>query len=319
MIKKLMLLTVLLVLTVVGLSANAQGELAATLEVLDDGVEVRRVNTEQWIPVSIEAIVGVGDQIRTNDDGRARIIFFADGTDTELLPNTEYQIDRFEGDDDSFNLSVTVLAGQTLQRVNRILDADSSYDVNTPGMDMVARGTAFAVRVEPNGRAAMLVTEGIVGASADDSEASVDPGFGIRSEEGSALSDVVRADHFGQLDAALDGCSASVTTPDDVLINVRLGAGLDYQRIGGIAADEIDIFVGASEDGSWYRINFDGGFGWILSSTAEVIGACDGLRQFPANHGPEDPSLYSSIDVEVESLPDDATDAETDTDTDTDG
>ncbi|HUN09078.1 MAG TPA: SH3 domain-containing protein [Aggregatilineales bacterium] len=296
------LLTLLLLSSII--LAHAQEELAASLEVLAPGVEVQRVNTEGWIAVTVEAIVGVGDTIRTDATGRARITFFADGVDTELLPGTTYRIQKFQGNDTSFVIEAEVLAGQTTQRLTRLLDPNSSYNINTPAMQLVARGTAFAIRVEPSGRSAMLVSEGSVGAGNPESDAQVDPGFGIRADE--SLSDVVEATTFDGLDAALDGCSAALSTPDDVSLNVRLGAGQDFPRIGTVSATDITNLVGTTESGDWYRIDFRGGFGWILSTTAEIGSGCAGLRLFPDGYGPEDASLYSSLGdpVTLEDLPD---------------
>jgi hypothetical protein len=180
-----------------------------------------------------------------------------------------------------------------------VLDSNSSYQIETPGMTLAARGTVFDVRVEDSGRAGMLVREGEVNASADSNEADVPPEFGIRSAPDEPLSDVVRATTFDQLDSALDGCRVSVTTPDDVSINVRIGPSLDAERVGFIAASEIDEVVGTVENANWYRIPFAGGHGWFLSSTAEITGDCAGLRIFPETHR-EDPSAYDdSVTIEV--------------------
>lgn len=281
--------------------AEAQSELAAVLEVVDGTVEVKRVNTEQWITVRIEAIVGVGDVIRTGEDGKARIIFFADGTETELEPNTEYRIEQFEGDETRFNLTVSVLSGNTRQRLNRLLDANSSYQINTPGLEMVARGTDFRIRVEADGRSAMLVDEGNVGATAMDAvNADVPTGFGVRAATDSTLSDVVQATTFEALDSALDGCTVEVTTTDDVRLNVRTGPSLDFPRVGTIAPDEIPIFIGTIESGNWYRIDFRGGFGWVLASRVVIQDGCAGLRLFANDYGPEDAGLYESVGDPIE-------------------
>lgn len=273
---------------------TAQTDLAAVLEVLQAGVEVQRVNTSTWLPVRLEGIVGVGDRIRTDATGRARITFFADGTETELLPNTEYHIQTFSGSSEQFTITAEVLIGQTLQRLSRILDSNSSYNILTPGMGLVARGTEFAVRVESNGRSAMLVSEGLVGANAagvDDgapaSEAEVAPGFGVRAATDEALSDVVRAQTFAELDAALDGCTAAVTTPDDVSLNVRAAPSADADLLGYLSATAITTVFGQLPESGWYRIAFADsptGYGWILSSTAEVSSTCAGLREFPVDH-----------------------------------
>ncbi|MCL4256300.1 MAG: SH3 domain-containing protein, partial [Anaerolineae bacterium] len=259
--------------------AQETTELAATLEVLEEGVEVLRVNTANWLPIRLEAIVGVGDMIRTNDTGRARITFFEDGTDTELLPNTTYQINRFEAVADGFTLEAEVVLGQTLQRLGRLLDANSNYTIRTPGMTLVARGTVFRIRVEQSERSAMLVDEGLVDAGNESQNADVGVGFGIRAQADSPLSDVVRATTFEQLDSALDGCPATITTPDDVTINIRTAPNRDADIIGGVFADTITTLYGRTESTKWYRIMLDDGFGWILSSSAQ-IGACAGLRVF---------------------------------------
>jgi len=288
------LLFLLLLLTV---SSFAQGDLAATLEVLTGTVEVQRVNTENWIAVNVEAIVGVGDTIRTDATGQARITFFADGVETDILPNSEYVIDTFSGTgttaEDDFTLEVSVLAGQTVQRLGRVLDASSTYEVNTPGMTLAARGTEFAIRVEDSGRAGMLVSEGSVDANADDSTANVPQEFGIRSAVDEDLSDVVRASTFEELDAALDGCTVVVTTADDVRLNVRISPSTDSFRVGTIDAGDIDTFYGVNESGNWYRIMFNGSFGWILSSSSSVESACAGLRVFPDAHV-EDVNSYDA-------------------------
>lgn len=279
----------------------AQNELAATLEVLSGGVEVQRVNTANPIQVEVASVVGVGDIVRTNETGEARITFFADGTDTVLKSNTEFRIVAFEEiSEEDFLLTIEVIAGQTVQRLERVLGANSTYDVQTPGMTLAARGTEFSIRVEYNGRSAMLVREGTVAAEADESDvAHVPANYGVRAPSDGELSDVVLASTFAQLDAALDGCSASVTTIDDVSINVRTGPSMELDNVGIIADGDIDLFMGVSESGDWYRIPFGDEYGWILSSNARVSSNCAGLRVF------EDSWVEGegAVNIEVEITP----------------
>lgn len=280
------------------IALQAQGELAATLEVLNPGVSVQRVNTQTFITITKEGIVGVGDVIKTDDTGKARITFFADGTETDLQPATEYTITEFSSDGTAFQLSVEVLVGLTTQRLGRILDANSSYTVNTPGMTLAARGTVFQVRVENSGRAAMLVSEGNVTATQGEDSAVVAPEFGIRAAEGEGLSDVVRAKTFAELDAALDGCGVTVKTTDDVSLNVRLSPSLEAPRVGVVSATEVRSAFG-SADGGWYRIPFRDGFGWVLSSSGVVERECAGLRIFPSTQV-EDAALFSSLGEDID-------------------
>lgn len=281
LIKRMGICGLLLILVMGVFSVNAQGEFAASLEVLSAGVQVQRVNTVDFMTVEVEAIVGVGDIIRTDESGQARITFFADGTDVTLEPNTEYNIVQFNGDDDTFQLTVSVLAGQTTHRLNRVLSPNSSYNVETPGMTLAAKGTIFAIRVEEDGRSGMLVYEGLVDSSSGQNAVDVPEQFGVRAEVEGDLSDVVRASTFAELDSALDGCEVLVTTPDDVSINVRSGPSVDHDLVGVISAMEITKFIGMNAgDSAWYRIPYEDGFGWILSSTAVVNSPCAGLRVF---------------------------------------
>lgn len=297
---RVILIIMLLLLPILSTVQAQSDELAASLEVLSAGVEVRRVNTSNWITVNLEAIVGVGDTIRTDATGKARITFFADGVDTDIEPSTEYRITRFEGTDASFNIGAEVVVGQTLQRIGRLLDSNSSYDITTPSMALAARGTEFIIRVGDSGRAATLVTQGVVNADADNATADVPPGFGIRRDPGQALSEVVEATNFDQLDAALDGCVASIQVEGDFSINVRLGADRTFPLVGTVPPDTIDRFFGKTSASNWYRIAFRGGYGWIESSTATLNNSCAGLRQFTDQFGPEDANLYESLGNPIE-------------------
>lgn len=285
---------VLIALSLIASITSAQTDFAATMEVLSPTVEVQRVNTANRIAVNVEAIVGVGDTIFTGEEGRARITFFADGTTTELQPNTIYRIEEFEGTEEEFSLRVAVLVGVTTQQLNRALDANSSYEVETPGMTLAARGTNFDIRVEANQRSAMIVRESTVAATAAGNPANVPTGFGVRSETDAPLSDVVRATSFAELDSALDGCTLDVSTEGDVSLNVRISPRLDAQQIGFVAAPSIGTVFGQNESGGWYRIPYAGGFAWFNSPTAEIVGDCAGLRVYqdafrenPDNYDPD--------------------------------
>ncbi|MCC6894005.1 MAG: FecR domain-containing protein [Anaerolineae bacterium] len=297
---RLLLVTLCLLLSIFG-SVHAQSdELAATLEVLTAGVEVKRVNTNNWIAVNLEAIVGVGDTIRTDGTGKARITFFADGVDTDIEPGTEYRITRFEGTDSSFHIAAEVVVGQTLQRIGRLLDSNSSYDITTPSMALAARGTEFVIRVSDSGRAATLVSQGVVNADAEAAAADVPPGFGIRRDPGQPLSEVVEATTFDQLDSALDGCPASISVQGDFSLNVRIGADRSFPLVGTIAPDMIERFFGQTVSANWYRIPFRGGYGWVETDSANVDSACSGLRQFTDQFGPENIELYTSLGNPIE-------------------
>ncbi len=296
MVLRLTLGMLILFMTLPG-QLTAQTDLAASLEVLSAGVEIKRVNTETWVRINSESLVGVGDSIRTDATGEARITFFEDGTSTELTPNTEMRIVEFNGDGQKSTISLEVLAGITKQQVTELIDSGSSYDILTPTMSMTVRGTDFSVRVEDSGRSALLTAEGLVATSAAEETSDVPPGFGIRSEP-NGLSDVVEATSFEELDSALDGCPASVETSADVRLNVRLGPGSDFARVGSIDPQNIAQILGVTANEQWYRIPFFGGFGWIsaVAMNITISDACPGIRIYQ-DSPTEDASLFNALDL----------------------
>lgn len=277
--------------------ARASGELVASLESLNGTVSVKRFDTGDYTQVNGETLVGVGDTVRTATNSRARITFFANGVETDVLPESEFRIDAFTGDEKSFEIAVTVLVGQTAQRVTRLLDANSRYTINSTGLILAVRGTEFAVRVEPNGRAATIVQTGLVKAENPGAAgvADVPAGFGIRAEAAKGISDVVRATTFAQLDAALDGCNAVIKTEGDVVLNVRTGPDLSFTKIGTLDNFTRQLVLGVTETTKWYRVPYAGWFAWVFAPALELDKACAGLRRYPDDQPTEDISRYTGI------------------------
>jgi len=280
--------------------ARADAQLVASLDVLGPNVTMRRAGTDTFVNISKETLVGVGDTVRTSPTARARITFFANGTDTEVQPSSEIQIDDFSGTEDKFTISLTVVLGQTTQRIAKLLDSNSSYTINSTGLELAVRGTSFDVRVEPSGRSALIVKTGAVATkntgAPSATSAQVGPGFGVRAEAGKGLSDVVRASSFAQLDSALDGCGALISTAGDVRLNVRTGPGLGFARIGQLGNNFRQGVLGVTETTKWYRVVFKGGFGWVYAPALKLDATCPGLRTFPDTFGPEDTSLYQGLE-----------------------
>jgi uncharacterized protein YgiM (DUF1202 family) len=161
---------------------------------------------------------------------------------------------------------------------------------------MTVRGTTFDIRVEQTGRSSALTKDGTIATNAQGREVEVPPGYGVRVEVGATPSEVVPATTFEELDSALDGCPVQVTTESDVRLNVRLGPGLDYERIGSTEPAEITQLIGVTDDAAWYRFRFSDGYGWFSAAGMNVAleSSCPPLRRF-ANAEPEDSTQYGLI------------------------
>jgi hypothetical protein len=297
----ILIVALLVTSIVVRQSQAAENDLVASLETLEGQVSVKRFDTQEFVTVAKESLIGVGDTIKTNGTGTARITFFANGVETDVLPNSEFRIDVFNGSEDQYTLSVSVLVGQTVQRVTKLLDSGSSYTINSTGLEMAVRGTVFDVRVENSGRSATIVRDGAVtttnpGAS---DEASVPAGYGVRAEAGQGLSDVVPATNFAELDSSLDGCTGVINTLYDFRLNVRLGPSLQFARIGSLDTSIQIKLLGSTKTGEWFRIEFKNSYGWIYAPAVAIDSGCVKLREFPDDYAGEDPNSYTDLDPDI--------------------
>ena len=163
-----LLITIWLIMpTAVGATPSTQSDqLAASIEVLSDGVELNVAETNQWFPVTGRAVVASGDTIRTDAEGSAIVTWFSDGTVMEIAPNSEVRIDEFSGStsDDTapFRIETTVTVGRVFHGVRRLISPESEYQVNTPSLTAAVRGTVLAVDVTSTQATLLLVTEGVV-------------------------------------------------------------------------------------------------------------------------------------------------------------
>ncbi|MCC7446565.1 MAG: SH3 domain-containing protein [Anaerolineae bacterium] len=288
-------------------AASAQDtNLVGRLRANAPGVELRRVNTEVWVPINIESLIGVGDSVRTDAKGQATLSFM-DGTLTlQALPNTELSLEAFSGKPDDYTLVIRGTAGFTRQRTSKPLDDKTRFRFVTPGFEATIISGESETRIEPSGRATVLAatTGGQVSVRGKDEQtATVTRGTGLRAAAGAALSEVVAAVSFPTLDIALDGCPSTISLPGDMRQNVRLGASRDFPRVGSLDDNTAIQVLGVATSGGWYRIQFFGGFGWVNAARLPLPANCIGLRVFPDKHGPEDKALYKGLPEPIQDAP----------------
>ncbi len=119
----------------------------ATITVLEQSVTIiSGISGEHRAAVSGD-VVSVLDRIRTAAPGRALITFF-DGSELELEPGTEVQIQVVTAANDGG--LVTQLAQSGGITVNRVaqLTEDGSYQLQTPNTTAMVRGTVFRADVQ---------------------------------------------------------------------------------------------------------------------------------------------------------------------------
>ncbi len=184
--------------------------------------------------------LGEGDEVRTGPEGHAVILFF-DGSTVSLEPATTIRLDvaRTAGPSTLVELSQTV--GGTWHAVHKLLDAGSRYQVTTPGLSAVVRGTAFAVRVGDR-EDEVTTEEGIVEVAAQQQSVQVAPGQRTSVRRGDPPAPpqtaprpqrTLRLELGGGTGVVVDGARRTVgVAPDGSLRNTIPGARVE--RDGGI-------------------------------------------------------------------------------------
>jgi len=106
----------------------------------------------QWINVTQVTLINEGDQIRTADDGVARLSVVT-GIEVELYPTTWVVLNDLslgQGTNDALIFSLGQMVGSTFVTVNQELDANDRVQVLTPAASASVRGTKFYVLVTPD-------------------------------------------------------------------------------------------------------------------------------------------------------------------------
>jgi len=142
--------------------ATGQQGMTATLVPVQGLVQYRAVSAPEnaWQTLPGPQIVGEGDWVRTDNLGEAQVAFFT-GDLTTILPNTQAQIGKLQGTDASPVLTLDQSVGVMRHQIGRVLDANSSYEVNTPSAVITVRGTDFWSSSTWQSETSVNVAEGI--------------------------------------------------------------------------------------------------------------------------------------------------------------
>jgi hypothetical protein len=134
---------------------------AAQVDALRGLVHVQRRETPSWNPAELNQLLWGKDWIRTGQESSARLRFF-DVSTADVHEETEVLVEKVaEGRN---GRSGTVILknwlGRTSVRAIRLMDAASTFQVDTPTASTVVRGARFTVDVERDGETQVDVYTG---------------------------------------------------------------------------------------------------------------------------------------------------------------
>ncbi len=241
-----LILTLFLVLSHVDYKQQQQ---AALLEILYDGVSLRRTQTASFIQLPVGSVgpVGAGDTLRTDETGRA-LVTLSEGATIYLLPRTEVVLNTVR--------DVNVRAGQA------VFDVDAPFIITGGSVRAEGEGQFLATPLH------LLFADGDAAFMAAGQLVALMPGQGLRGE---SVVDLVGTLNPSKIDGQLDGCAGQVVTEEGIRLRARLGPSLNYAQIGAVEDGDPVRLMGITEGGGWYRVQFRSGFGWMQRLAIEAL------------------------------------------------
>jgi len=121
---------------------------SASLTPVAGTVQYLPAGRAQWLNVTQVTLINQGDQIRTSDDGIARLSVVT-GIEVEIYPSSWVVLNDLAlgQSDDALRFSLGQVVGSTFTNVTQKLDANDTVQVLTPGASASVRGTQFFVFV----------------------------------------------------------------------------------------------------------------------------------------------------------------------------
>lgn len=132
-----------------------------TLSILSGDVKVLKAGADEWKKAENGMKLAADDSVRTGPDSYALITFF-EGSTLTLEPDTEVLIREIWKSEESDATAVRLRqkVGQTWNRIQKLTDSASAYEIETPAGVGSVRGTTIGMEVEPDGETTMGVFEG---------------------------------------------------------------------------------------------------------------------------------------------------------------
>ena len=122
-----------------------------TLATVTGDVQVLRHGAAAWIAATSGMKLGTGDSLKTGSDGYVLITFF-DGSVMEVEAESEISVEELsKASGGSTTVRISQVLGNTINRVENLVDSSSTYEVETLAGSAVVRGTIFGMQVDQYG------------------------------------------------------------------------------------------------------------------------------------------------------------------------
>jgi len=130
--------------------AEPTGQTGSLSSVTGD-VTVMRQGMSAWITATSGMKIWTGDSLKTGSNGYVLITFF-DGSVMEVESDSEISVEELsKASGGSTTVRISQVLGNTLNRVENLIDSSSTYEVETLAGSAVVRGTIYRIQVNQYG------------------------------------------------------------------------------------------------------------------------------------------------------------------------
>ena len=131
---------------------------STTLSILSGDVFVMKGDSDNWKDAKDGMKLAAEDSVKTGADSYALITFF-EGTTMNIEPDTEITISELAVNEetDSTFVRLKQTAGETWNRVEKLTDSASKYEIETSAGVGAVRGTTIGLVVGSDGKTTMKV------------------------------------------------------------------------------------------------------------------------------------------------------------------
>jgi len=138
------------------LRVAAQQEFSASLTPVAGLVQYQARGSTRWVTLTDTQIIRAGDQLRTGNNGLARLTVVT-GIEVTIYPTSLVQLDSLAmAQDAGQTFLLTQLVGQTFVSINRALRPTDKVQVTLPTSGVTVKGTQFWLFVHPDLRGAIF-------------------------------------------------------------------------------------------------------------------------------------------------------------------
>jgi hypothetical protein len=219
-------------------TGNPSGRIASAplcvMTTAEGPVLVQKPGENGWQNGEIGMSLGIADRIKTETGGRAALTFF-DGSTIELDEGTEISLKELDSPDQSTRIKIQQDIGRTFNRVKKLADPASCYEIETTAAVAGVRGTEFWVHVLPDGTTVVSNISGVISIIAQGVEIILQPGMQSTIVPGQPPGQPVANNEPAISPVVSTTPPPTSTTPSDTRV-----AGINAE----VSADRLEAFPG---------------------------------------------------------------------------